>query len=103
MFCKLKEKVKGAIKKVSYALPLAGGMLSVPGITALADESGTTVSSTDWASVISAMTGQVSVSTVVGVLATAVSASIGLVFLWWGVRKATRVLFGAFRKGKLSV
>lgn len=61
----------------------------------------TTVSSTDWATVIEAMTGQISVSTVVGVLATLVGAGIGLVFMWWGVRKAARSLMAAFRSGKL--
>lgn len=61
----------------------------------------TVVSSSDWASVIEAMTGQISVSTVVGVLATLVGAGIGLVFMWWGVRKAARSLMAAFRSGKL--
>ena len=50
----------------------------------------TVVSASDWASVISALTAQVSVSTIVGVLATLVTAGIGLVFMWWGVRKALR-------------
>ena len=57
------------------------------------------VSASDWASVISAMTSQISVSTVVGVLATLVTAGIGLVFLWWGVRKAVGSLMGSFRSG----
>lgn len=61
----------------------------------------TAVSSTDWAPVIEAMTGQISVSTVVTVLATLVGAGIGLVFMWWGVRKAARSLMAAFRSGKL--
>lgn len=60
------------------------------------------VSSTDWASVIEAMTAQISVSTVVGVLATVVAAGIGLVFMWWGVRKAGRSLMAAFRSGRIS-
>ena len=60
------------------------------------------VSSTDWASVISAMTGQLSISTVVGVLATLVAAGIGFVFLWWGVRKASRSLISACKRGKLN-
>lgn len=60
------------------------------------------VSSTDWASVIEAMTSQISVSTVVGVLATVVAAGIGLVFMWWGVRKAGRSLMAAFRSGRIS-
>lgn len=61
------------------------------------------VSASDWASVISAMTGQISVSTVVGVLATLVTAGIGLVFLWWGVRKAVGSLMGSFRSGRIRL
>ena len=49
------------------------------------------VTAADWSSVISAMTGQISVSTIV------------LVFMWWGVRKAIRSLMAAFRKGKMSI
>lgn len=61
------------------------------------------VSASDWASVISAMTGQISVSTVVSVLVTLVSAGIGLVFLWWGVRKAVGSLMGSFRSGRIRL
>lgn len=61
------------------------------------------VSATDWSSVMTALTGQISVATVVGVLATLVTAGIGLVFMWWGVRKATRSLMSAFRKGRMSL
>ena len=68
-------------------------------------EGGTTtaVTASDWASVISAMTAQISVATIVGVLATIVAACIGIVFMWWGVRKAVRALMAAFRKGKITV
>ena len=61
----------------------------------------TVVSASDWASVISALTAQVSVSTIVGVLATLVTAGIGLVFMWWGVSKALRSLMAAFRKARM--
>lgn len=61
------------------------------------------VTATDWASVITAMTGQISVETIVAVLATLVTAGIGLVFLWWGVRKAVGSLMSAFRKGRISI
>lgn len=61
------------------------------------------VTSADWSSVISALTGQISVSTVVGVLATIAAACVGLAFMWWGVRKATRALMSAFKKGKVSI
>ena len=60
------------------------------------------VTADDWSAVISSMTNQISVSTVVGVIAVVVGAGIGLVFMWWGVRKLIRVIMGAFRKGRLS-
>ena len=69
----------------------------------LASSTATAVTASDWESVITAMTGQVSVATIVGVLATVVAACIGIVFMWWGVRKAVRALMAAFRKGKISV
>lgn len=63
----------------------------------------TPVTATDWSSVITALTSQISVSTIVGVLATLVTAGIGLVFMWWGVRKALRSLMSAFRSGKMKL
>lgn len=69
----------------------------------LADSVSGVVTASDWASVITAMTSQISVSTVVGVLATLVTAGIGLVFLWWGVRKAVGSLMGSFRSGRIRL
>lgn len=63
----------------------------------------TPVTAADWASVITNLETQISVSTVVGVLATIAAACVGLVFMWWGVRKATHALMAAFRKGKISI
>lgn len=71
-------------------------------VTALASSTAA-VTASDWESVITAMTGQISVATIVGVMATIVAACIGIVFMWWGVRKAVRALMAAFRKGKISV
>lgn len=64
---------------------------------------GAPVTASDWASVITAMTSQISVGSVVAVIASTVTAGIGLVFMWWGVRKAVRALMKAFQKGKTSV
>lgn len=61
------------------------------------------VSSSDWSSVLTALTNQISVSTIVGVIASVIAAGIGLVFMWWGVRKLVRVIMAAFRGGKLRV
>lgn len=71
-------------------------------VTALASSTAA-VTAADWKTVIDAMTAQVSVATIVGVMATIVAACIGIVFMWWGVRKAVRALMAAFRKGKISV
>lgn len=55
----------------------------------------------DLSSVLTAMTSQISVTTVIGVIAGVVGAAIALVFMWWGVRKLARTLMAAFRSGKL--
>lgn len=69
----------------------------------LADQVPNVVTASDWASVITAMTSQISVTSIVGVLATLVTAGIGLVFLWWGVRKAVGSLMGSFRSGRIRL
>lgn len=61
------------------------------------------VSASDWQSVIDGLTAQISVSTVVGVLAVCATACVGLVFMWWGVRKVAQVIMSAFRNGTVSL
>ena len=63
----------------------------------------TAVSATDFQGVLEVIEGQISVTTVAGILTAAATASIGLVFMWWGVRKVIRALMSAFRKGKISL
>lgn len=62
----------------------------------------TVVTASDWTSVISALTAQLSVTTVVSVMATIAASTVGFGFLYWGVRKAVRALMGAFKKGRVS-
>lgn len=76
---------------------------ALPELIPLTDSAPKVVTASDWASVITAMTGQVSVSTVVATLATLVTAGIGLVFMWWGVRKAVGSLMGSFRSGRIRL
>lgn len=78
-------------------------VLVVSVLIPLTDAAPKVVTASDWASVIAAMTSQISVTTVVGVLATLVTAGIGLVFLWWGVRKAVGSLMGSFRSGRIRL
>lgn len=69
--------------------------------TMLSGES-TVVSASDFMSIITEIQKQISVETVVGVIVAAIGACIALVFMWWGARKLTSMLMGAFRKGKLK-
>lgn len=65
--------------------------------------SSTTVTASDWSQIISDVTAQFSVTTIVQVMSTIVVAGIGFVFLWWGARKAYRALMSAVRKGKTGI
>lgn len=80
------------------ALLTAGVVLGVPRL-AFADA----ISSSSFSGVIAAITAQISVSTVAEVLTYAAGIAVALVFFWWGVRKALRILMGAFRRGRMSV
>ena len=71
-------------------------------LVVLAD-TGTAVGWSDVSSIMSAITSQISVSSVVGVIAGALGISVGLAFVWWVARKGVRTLMSAFRKGKVSV
>lgn len=64
---------------------------------------GSVVSSTDWSSVLDALSAQISVSTIIPVIAATITAGIGMVFMWWGVRKLVRSVMCAFRTGRLKV
>lgn len=61
------------------------------------------VTNTDWKTVIDSVIAQFSVSTIVQVLVSIVTAGIGFVFLWWGVRKAYRAIMSAVRRGRMGV
>lgn len=63
----------------------------------------TAITSADFTSVLTALQAQISVATVVEVLAVTATACVGLAFMWWGVRKVVRALMSAFKKGKVSL
>lgn len=62
-----------------------------------------TVSAADWAPITEAINAQINVTTIVAVLASVVTACIALVFMWWGIRKVTRAIMAAFKRGKLRL
>ena len=95
-------KLLNSVRKYG-ALPIASGLVSAGlAVPAFAADV-TPASPTDWSGVISALTAQVSISTIMGALATFVAAGIGIVFTWWVVRKGIRSLMAAFRKGRMSI
>lgn len=91
------EKVKNIAMKAAPVYT-ALVVLGIPQV-ALADA----ITSSCFSGVIGAITAQISVSTVAEVLTYAAGIAVALVFFWWGVRKALRVLMGAFRRGRMSV
>ena len=90
-------------EKLKCAVLVTAALSVVTAFPALASEASAAVSSKDWAPIITDMTNQISVKTVVEVIATAIGAGMGLVFMWWGGRKAVKTLMAAFRKGKVSM
>lgn len=64
--------------------------------------SSTAVTFATFKSVIDAITAQVSVTTIVEVLAAAAAIAITFVFMWWGVRKVTRMVMGSARSGSIK-
>lgn len=62
-----------------------------------------TITSSDFSAVLQSLQSQLSVGTIVEVLAVVAGACVGLAFMWWGVRKLTKALMGAFKKGKVSL
>lgn len=60
----------------------------------------TTVTVSDWAKVITDVTAQFSITSIVSVMSAIVVAGIGFVFLWWGARKAYRAIMSAVRHGR---
>lgn len=62
-----------------------------------------TVAYSQFSDVITAISNELNVGTVVSVLTAAIPVCIGLVFMWWGVRKVSRMLMGAFKKGRLRL
>lgn len=92
------------LKRFSFAaLALVMSVLTVPTFAFASGGDATAVTPASWSTVIDAVTGTFSVSSIVAVIASVVSAGIVFVFLWWGVRMAFRSLMGAVKNGTLSI
>ena len=90
---KLKSKKVGAIVMVSVLM-----LIMVVGASAAE-----AVKYEDFSAVITGLQSQISVGTIVELLAALVGVTVGLVFMWWGVRKVVGAIMSAFRNGRLSL
>lgn len=63
-------------------------------------EGATTVGFSDFQSIITAITSQISVTTIVAVIAAVVGLTVGIAFMWWGARYGSRKLMAALKSGK---
>lgn len=73
-------------------------------VVASADEvTQTIVDSSAYQDIFDILTAQLNVQSIVGVIAAILGVCVGLVFLWWGARKALGMLMAAFKKGRVSI
>lgn len=86
-------------------LALTTMLLMVPAFAFAEGETtsaGGTFSTTELSTIISTITGSINVTSIVGMIAAMITACIGIVFMWWAIRKGIRVIMSAVRKGKVS-
>lgn len=100
MLKEIKEKAKSGCKLFAGALVAA--LTSAVAVLPVLASSDSTVSYSDFSSIINTITSQVSVSTIVGVIGSITAVCIGLVFFWWAFRKVVKMIMSAFRNGKYS-
>lgn len=74
----------------------------MPLLNLLATDTANVVDVAQFSSVLDSLTSQISVSTILGVITATIGAGIGLVFMWWGVRKLVRAVMSAFKSGNLK-
>lgn len=53
--------------------------------------------------IITAITGVINVTTVVGFIATILATAAVFVLMWFGIRKALRAIMGSVKKGRVGV
>lgn len=76
----------------AFAFAAEGGVTSAGG----------TFSTTELSTIIATITGSINVTSIVGMIAAMITACIGIVFMWWAIRKGIRVIMSAVRKGNVS-
>lgn len=89
-------------RKILFAV-LACMVCSALAVAAGATSANPSVSTSDLAGILSAVTDQFSVANITTFIAYIIGASVAFVFLWWGVRKAWRAILAATTRGKAKI
>ena len=87
------------------AIPFLTAFMLLPCGMAFAEDgvsAGGTFSTTELSTIISTITGVINVTSIIQMIAAMITACIGIVFMWWAIRKGIRVIMSAVRKGKVS-
>lgn len=92
---------RSVLKSVVFAL-VVFSVLAVSMVACFA-EGGSAEAVSAVQSVFTDVTGTINIGSVVQILGIVVAACVGLVLMWFGIRKVIKIIMGAFRKGKISV
>lgn len=66
------------------------------------ESAGGVFSTTELGTIIGTMTSVINVASLVQMVAAMITACIGIVFMWWAIRKGIKVIMSAVRKGRVS-
>lgn len=100
---KIKSFFQKHVKSV-MAVVSAVALSLVSCVSVFAEDAGSTVvKSSDVMPVINEVMKQFNVGSIISILVSAISVSIGFVFLWWAVRKIHRTFFSGAKGGRSSV
>lgn len=92
-------------KKIFVVILAVILIMSTMSVSVFAAEGGSTPTQVEYSDVkplIDTITQFFSVSTIVGILAGVLTTVMVFVFLWWAVRKVTKIAMAAIRKGRVS-
>ena len=98
------EKFKSMPKKAKIMLTTAMMMCMTSAVALAEDTTGaTTFGVSQLQTIISSITRTINVTSIISILAAAITVAAGFAFMWWGVRKGARMVMGAIRKGRICV
>lgn len=85
-------------------LALLSAFLLIPSFAFAAegDPAGGAFTATELSTIINTITGSINVQSIVTMIAAMITACIGIVFMWWAIRKGIKVIMSAVRKGRVS-